>query len=169
MLESSGPRCVPRMPGMLHTENRIVVHAPPETVYAVAADVAAWPEILPHYRYVRVLVDGDRGRTVEMSARRSGIPVAWGSRQELLPDRLQVRYHHIAGVTRGMDVLWTVESGPDGTVVTIDHDLDPQRWWLRPRISRYIVGTMFVMHIADRTLRGVKRRAEILAGESPTP
>lgn len=95
-----------------------------------------------------------------MSARRSAIPVRWAAIQELLPEQLQVIYHHIEGVTRGMDVVWRIERGIGATTVTIEHDLEPYTWWLRPRISRHIVGTLFVMHIADRTLRGVKRQAE---------
>jgi ribosome-associated toxin RatA of RatAB toxin-antitoxin module len=151
---------------MLHTENRIVINAPAELVFRVAADIADWPQILPHYRYVRVLNESKGRRVATMCASRSGIPVRWSSTQERRPEALEIAYHHTAGVTRGMDVIWRLHPGAAGVEVTIDHDLEPRRWWLRPRIARYIVGTLLVMHIADRTLQGVKRQAESLTREA---
>lgn len=150
--------------GRLHTENRILVDAPVRRVYELAARIEDWPRILPHYRYVQVVdgaVGGDRhSRLVRMGAQRSGIPVRWTALQHLDPRRRTVRYRHVGGVTRGMDVLWTLQPAAGGTEVLIEHELEPARWWLRPAPSTYIVGIWFVHAIADRTLAGVKRAAE---------
>jgi aromatase len=148
----------------MHTENRIFVKAPVRRVYEFAASIEDWPRLLPHYRYVHVIdpaVGGDRrSRLVKMGATRSGIPVSWTSLQHLEPRQRKVRYRHVGGVTRGMDVLWTLQPVQGGTQVIIEHDLLSSRWWLRPRPFIYIVGTLFVEFIADRTLAGVKRAAE---------
>lgn len=148
----------------MHTENHILIKAPAGRVYELAARVEDWPRILPHYRYVDLIdpaVGGDRrSRLVKMGATRSHVPVSWTSVQHLDPRKRRVRYRHVAGVTRGMDVLWTLEPVGEGTRVTIEHDLQSGRWWLRPWPSHYIVGRLFVESIADRTLAGVKRAAE---------
>lgn len=144
---------------MIHTENHIEIAAPAERIWEIAAEVERWPEILSHYRYVRPEETG-AGRIVHMGATRTGMPVRWSATQDLDRARGEIRYHHTAGVTRGMDVVWRIVPSAGGCHVTIAHDLAPTRWWLRPALSRYIVGTIFVMHIADRTLRGVRRAAE---------
>jgi hypothetical protein len=59
-----------------------------------------------------------------------------------------------------MDVLWRIEPRGEYCHVTIDHDLPRPRRWLRSAPARFIVGRLFVEHIADRTLRGIKKAAE---------
>jgi aromatase len=149
---------------VLRTENSVVIAAPSALVFQLAAHVDAWPEILEHYRYVRILEQlRPFARRVKMAASRDGIPVSWTAIQEMDSERNEIRYHHVAGVTRGMDVLWRIADEPGGCRVTIDHELDTSRWWLRNRFANFIVAEVFVKTIADRTLRGVKMRAEAIA------
>lgn len=154
---------------MLHTENRIFMAADAALIHELAADVRSWPEILRHYRYVRVIGPDSRDpysgeRTVRMAARRSGIPVSWTSRQAMDPAGRRVRYEHIGGVTKGMRVLWTIEPADGGCEVCIVHDLDSPRWLVRLPPVRAIIGRYFVRSIADRTLRGIKAAAEARSG-----
>jgi uncharacterized membrane protein len=156
---------------VLQTENVIEISAPADLVYDLAANVENWPHILTHYRYVTMLQDpgagADDGTRVEMSALRSGIPVRWGAWQALHPAERRITYHHVAGFTKGMDVEWRIEQRADGTThVTILHALTSASAWLRSRIAEYVMGHIFVEHIADETLRGIKRQAESLAAGS---
>jgi len=145
-------------------EDRITIDAPAARIYTLAARVERWPEILPHYHRVTVLRDGAEERLVEMAATRDGFPVKWTSTQRLDPVRHTVGYHHVRGVTRGMDVLWTIDPAPDGArgaLVRIVHDFDPP--WppvVGPLAARYVVCGLFVHDIAVKTLRGIKRVAE---------
>jgi ribosome-associated toxin RatA of RatAB toxin-antitoxin module len=50
------------------TIDRIVIRAPLERVFALARDVERWPELLPHYRWVRMLERRADGGRVEMAA-----------------------------------------------------------------------------------------------------
>jgi ribosome-associated toxin RatA of RatAB toxin-antitoxin module len=145
----------------MRTQNRIIIQAPAETVFRLAAEVELWPALLPHYRYVRVLRrDGPR-RLVRMGASRDGVPVSWTSIQWLEPDVHRITFRHVAGVTRGMAVEWSiVSSGPSGVEVTISHLFRP-RWplvggWLAERV----IGPVFVHNIAGKTLRRIKAIAE---------
>lgn len=103
----------------MHTHNEILIRAPLEPCFRAAADVERWPEILSHYRRVRFLRrDGFGEGRVEMAAyRRFGPlpwPVWWASEMTADPDRGTIRYHHVDGITRGMDVLWRLEPAAEG-------------------------------------------------------
>jgi len=149
-------------PESVHTENRIIMDAPAARIYELAAHIERWPRILPHYRYVTLLRDEGDWRLAEMAATRDGVPVKWVSIQELSPDTHGIRFRHVRGVTRGMDVAWIIEPHAEGgMLVRIVHDFDPP--WPRPLgplVARYIVGAIFVHNIANRTLRRIKQLVE---------
>ncbi len=147
------------------TLNRISIHAPIDRVFAVAADVERWPEFLLHYRRVRMLERTDAGGVVEMAAWRPFGPVRyptwWISEMEVRPDLHSIRYRHIRGITRGMDVEWQLAPHDQTVEITIVHEWSGPPW---PLIGRWaaqgIIGPIFIHAIASRTLTGVKRRAE---------
>src|SRR6266568_1199386 len=57
----------------MNTSNRIQISAPFERLFSLAADIARWPEILPHYRWVKILERRDGLITAEMAARHKGV------------------------------------------------------------------------------------------------
>ncbi|HEV2644175.1 MAG TPA: SRPBCC family protein, partial [Candidatus Elarobacter sp.] len=99
------------MPGgrRMRVLDELVVRAPVERIFALAADVVRWPDHLPHYRFVRFRErDDNGGGIVEMSANRQfgavNWPTWWCSTMQILPYAPAVRFTHIEGITRGMDV-----------------------------------------------------------------
>ena len=149
----------------MHTDNMIYICAPPQHVFELAAAIEDWPRLLPHYRYVRKVAecgssDVACGPVYAMQALRTGYPCSWTSIQQVDREGRRVLYHHVAGVTTGMDVTWHVDQEGNFTRVSIVHDLEPRWWWLKPAPLSWLVGREFVMHIAQNTLRGVKRAAE---------
>lgn len=132
--------------------NEIVVNAPPERIYERAADTERWPEILPHYRFVRVLNGDASRRTIEMAAWRGVIPVRWRAEQINDPDVPAIFFRHLGGWTKGMRVRWRFEPAGAQTRVAIDHELNSP---LAPIIGKY-----FIDPIATRTLRCMKALAE---------
>jgi len=146
------------------TENEITIHAPAARVFALAADVLSWPEILPHYRWVRLIRDDGDSRVVEMAAHRDGIPVKWISVQEPRPDENKIIFRHIGGPTKGMHVEWNLREGMDGgspsVRVTITHEFDPPWPLVGPFIAKHVVGGFFVHNIAGKTLARIKELAE---------
>lgn len=145
--------------------------APPELAFRVAADVERWPEILPHYRWVRFhRKEGFAEGVVEMAAWRPfgplGWPTWWVSEMTHDPAARRVVYRHIDGITKGMDVVWEVTPLPDGgSHLKIVHEWAGPRW---PLIGGFaadaVIGPHFVSAIAGRTLAGVVREAERRAG-----
>lgn len=142
---------------MVHTETEITIAAPARAIYEMVADVERWPRFFPHYRYVRRARDG----TLAMAARRGWIPVRWWARVEGDSNLPELRFHHVRGWTRGMDVRWSFAPCDGGTRVTIVHELDFRlvpvaREW----IARRVIGEFFVDAIARRTLACVKATVE---------
>ena len=150
----------------------IHVDAPPRRVFDLARDVTRWPELLPHYRRVTVHGAIDARTTAQMvavrpigrSARR-GIPVTW--RAETWSDAsdaadLQLRFRHIRGVTRGMEVTWHIRARADGahSHVTIEHDFRRRLPLVGDRLLPWLVDRFFTRPIAGRTLRRFKALAE---------
>src|SRR5574340_899565 len=106
---------------MIYTENTLWMQAPPDRVFRLASNIAEWPRLLPHYRWVRVLEDDGTRRLARMSARRSWIPTWWTSVQQLEPAQRRIRYAHTGGITTGMDVEWRLSEENGGTRAIITH------------------------------------------------
>ena len=141
----------------------IDVQAPPRLVFDLARDIERWPDLLPHYREVRVLERHDDGSiTARMLATRTivrrlgyGVPVAWRARAGSDPAGLRLSFRHLGGATGGMAVTWRLEPAVDGCRVTIEHVFEPRvRGWAR------LLDGLFVRPIAGRTLATFKAIAE---------
>ena len=65
------------------------MHAPREQIFETAANLELWPQILPHYRYIKYLERGPARNLVVMAATRSGIPIAWTSEQIIDRDKFE--------------------------------------------------------------------------------
>ena len=146
----------------MHTANKVDMAGKLNSIVTLAADVERWPVILPHYRWVTLLDGGGDRKTVEMAARRGVIPVKWRATQEI--DRSGsmpvIRFHHIWGVTKGMDVAWTFQSHENTVSVTIDHEFEPGWPVIGGFAAARIIGPLFVEAIAGKTLATIKAIVE---------
>ena len=152
-----------------------------ETIFQLAADVARWPDHLPHYRYVRFEArDGRGGGMVEMSANRPfGMvdwPTWWTSRMAVAapdsraPDAPWIRFHHVRGITKGMDVEWSFRPAGEATLVRIVHVWNGPRWPLIGGMAATaVIGPIFVHGIASRTLAGLAATAERIVRADQRP
>jgi ribosome-associated toxin RatA of RatAB toxin-antitoxin module len=157
----------------MRTVDRTRIGAPVERVFESAADVERWPEMLSHYRWVRMLERRPDGGLVEMAAWRPfgvvGYPTWWVS--EMKVDRVTpaVHYRHVRGITSGMDVVWRFVPDGDGTEVSIVHEWTGPRWPLIGRAAaELVIGPVFIHGIASRTLAGIKRHVEAGGRHGPT-
>lgn len=143
---------------------RIRIGAPYERIFELAARVERWPQLLPHYRYVRSLPDASGERHFAMGARRGPIPVRWSAIQRPLPDERRIEFLHTGGLTRGMAVEWRFEpAGEDSWDVSIHHVLAPRWPIVGELVARHVIGPHFIDAIAGRTLRRVRELAEAAA------
>jgi hypothetical protein len=153
----------------MRTVDEGFVRAPVEVMFRITRAVEEWPAHLSHYRFVRFRERADDGGgIVEMSANRPfGLlnwPTWWLSEMQAVGAAgatPAIRFRHIGGITKGMDVEWRFESRDGGTQVELVHAWDGPRW---PLIGVFaattIIGPVFVHGIAARTLAGLTRVAE---------
>jgi len=157
----------------METVDERLVRAPVREIFALARDVEHWPAHLAHYRWVRFDERArDGGGIVEMAAWRPFGLVRWPTwwRSEMRVDETApaIRFRHIGGITKGMDVEWTFVPERDGTRVRIVHAWDGPHWPLIGIVAaRAVIGPIFVHGIASRTLAGLAAAAE--RGASPPP
>jgi uncharacterized membrane protein len=149
----------------MHTVDRITIRAPLARIFDVAADVERWPRILSHYRWVRVLERQATGDLVEMAAWRPfgplRYPAWWVSQMTVDRPAHEIRYRHVRGTTRGMDVVWRLIPNGPGVDVAIEHRWGGPAWPLVGGvIARLVIGPVFIHGIASRTLEGIKRYTE---------
>lgn len=154
----------------MHTTIQIEIEAPAALVFDLARNVDRWDRILPHYARSRVAERRPDGSlVVDFVARRPligvlgiGLPVAWRSRTWNEPELRRLRFAHLAGATRGMDVTWRIEPRPGGCRVSIDHDFRPRMPGFAAFVDRW-----FTRPIAGRTLATFKALAEALNESAP--
>jgi len=162
------PYALPEMPPgrPMHVVDERLVRAPVALMFRVACDVENWPGYLPHYRRVRFRErTADGGGLVEMAASRPFGPLAWPvwweSEMVVNPAAPVVRYRHVRGITRGMDVEWTFAAESAGTRVRIVHSWNGPAWPLIGIFAaREVIGPIFIHGIASRTLDGLALVAE---------
>ena len=165
----------------MHSTIALEMAAPPGLVFALARDVGRWERLLPHYARSRAIDRREDGSVIaDFVARRAlpgplgmlglSIPVTWRARTWAEPAALRLRFLHVAGATKGMDVTWRIEPAENGALVSIDHDFRPRFAPFAPFVDRF-----FTRPIATRTLATFKALAEALAadpapiGQSATP
>jgi ribosome-associated toxin RatA of RatAB toxin-antitoxin module len=158
----------------LRSELAIDIAAPPSRIFELAADIARWPTLLPHYRNVTIQSRTDGRALAQMVAvRRFGplaVPVAWRAEQwadDSDPADLRLRFRHVRGVTRGMDVTWHIRpangdpaAGTTASRVTIEHVFSRPLPLVGPDALPRLIDRFFVKPIASRTLATFKRLAE---------
>jgi ribosome-associated toxin RatA of RatAB toxin-antitoxin module len=138
----------------------VTIDSSPERIFALARATDRWPQLLPHYRFVHVLEQAGNRRVVEMAARRGIIPVRWTAEQIDDETAPAIRFRHLSGWTKGMEVEWRFEPAGERTRVTILHDLHFRFPIAQRFVERWIVGQFFIHGIASRTLGRMKRLAE---------
>lgn len=151
----------------METVDERIVNAPWRTIFGLARDVEQWPARLSHYRYVRFRERAsDGGGVVEMSADRPfGLvrwPTWWLSEMSVDDGAPAIRFRHIDGVTKGMDVEWSFRAAPGGgTHVKIVHAWDgPPLPVIGIPAATLVIGPVFIHGIASRTLAGLAAAAE---------
>jgi ribosome-associated toxin RatA of RatAB toxin-antitoxin module len=151
----------------VHSNIGIDVAAPPRTIFELARDVARWPAHLPHYREVTIESRDGTHVTAEMHAIRPfgpvALPVWWRSEQwsdDSDATDLRLRFVHVGGATRGMDVTWHIRPSAGGSRVTIEHRFRRQIPVLGDELLPWVVDKFFVRPIARRTLATFKSLAE---------
>lgn len=151
----------------MRTKNEIDIFGGAEQtaqrIFELAADLQAWPTLLPHYWRMNVLEQSERHKVADFGAWRDfgfRFPCKWRARQELFPAEGRITFQHIGGITKGMWVEWHIQKRDGHVRVTIDHELTYPIPVIGPLFADWIVGKVFIHNIAGKTLRCFKEKVE---------
>ncbi len=150
---------------MARVELETVIHAPLETVYAVARDVEAFPQFMPDVKSVKILEkseDGSRTLTEWVAyASQLKLQVKWT--EEDLWDNANhtCRFRQVKGDYDQMEGLWEFLPHPEGTLFrsVLDYEL---RVPLLGAIVQKVVHHLITLNLKG-ILECVKARAEAMA------
>ena len=98
------------------------------------------------------------------------VPVSWRSEQwsdASDPLDLRLRFIHVGGATRGMDVTWHIRQTATGSWVTIEHELSRPLPFVGDDFLPRVIDRLFVQPIAGRTLATFKSLAESAENVEP--
>ncbi len=150
---------------MARVELEVVIHAPLETVYAIARDVEAFPEFMPDVKSVRILEkseDGSHTLTEWVAyASQLKLQVKW-TEEDIWDDANHTcRFRQVKGDYDQMEGLWEFLPHPEGTLFrsTLDYEL---RVPLLGAIVQKVVHHLVTQNLRG-ILEGVKARAEATA------
>ncbi|MFN3689448.1 MAG: type II toxin-antitoxin system RatA family toxin [Fimbriimonadales bacterium] len=150
---------------MARVELETVIHAPLETVYAVARDVEAFPRFMPDVKSVKILeqsADGSRTLTEWVAyASQLKLQVKW-TEEDLWDDANHTcRFRQVKGDYDQMEGLWEFLPHPEGTLFrsVLDYEL---RVPLLGAIVQKVVHHLVTLNLKG-ILEGVKARAEAMA------
>ena len=75
--------------------------------------------------------------------------------------RPAIRFRHVRGITRGMEVEWSFAERGESVHVRIVHSWNGPAWPLiGVTVARHVIGPVFIHGIASRTLAGLAAVAE---------
>jgi|FaiFalDrversion3_1042247.scaffolds.fasta_scaffold00164_5 ribosome-associated toxin RatA of RatAB toxin-antitoxin module len=142
---------------LVHT---VRIRAPLTMAFSLARDVERWPQLLPAYRWCRVLERTQDRLIFAMAGCIRGWPARWVAVQEADEPARRILFRHLRGITRGMTVEWRFEPEGEQTRVVLVHDLTLPWPLVGQWITERIVGPWFLDPIARRTLEAVQEWAE---------
>ena len=160
--------------------DEMLVRAPLARIFELARQVERWPDHLPHYRHVKFRSHrSDGGGLVEMSAYRPfqlsnaakwplriSWPTWWLSEMTVDAKKPAIRFRHVGGITKGMEVEWSFSASAGGTHVRIVHLWDgPPIPVIGTLAAVRVIGPVFVHGIASRTLAGLSAVADRSANQ----
>ncbi|MCS7272938.1 MAG: SRPBCC family protein [Fimbriimonadales bacterium] len=150
---------------MPRVELELVIHAPRETVYAVAREVEAFPEFMPDVKSVKVLEKSEDGsRTVTewvAYASQLKLQVKW-TEEDLWNDaNYTCHFRQLKGDYDQMQGLWEFLPHPEGTLFrsTLDYEL---RLPLLGALVQKVVHHLVTLNLKG-IMEGIKARAEAKA------
>jgi len=143
----------------VQTVNTILIHAPRERIVETVADLALWPAILPHFRYIRFHEQSPTRNIVKMAASRGGIPVSWVTEQRIDREGGRISFRHQRSWTKGLEVHWSFVETSAGVQVEVVHSWR-FRWPVFAWIFEPLIGRFFIRDLADKTLFRMKAYLE---------
>lgn len=140
------------------TKEQIIIRKQLSQVYETAQALERQHEFIPGYKPAIVTKTPDGTTTVQRTAVINGKEMKWISSVEFEQGRT-IRFKQIEGRLKGMLIEWLFEEVPEGTRLTITHNLHlniPLIGWLAERL----IAKPSIDRLTANVLHGLKDKME---------
>lgn len=142
----------------MYIESSVLVKSDKRKVFEVMADVEKWPEFLSLHRKQKILsISEKEGNIVNITLERGG-KIRWRLFITINNNDCSIISKQIQGPVKGLEARWRFEELPEGTKMTITHQLNYKIFLIGKLIE--IIAAKVIKKLTKNTLKAVKRRVE---------
>ena len=142
----------------MRLEESIVIDCPPRALYNMIKDVERHADLLPGYTESRIIEQKKDSCIVQREAVMAGKKRRWRS-EVWFEDGQRIHFRQVEGPLHGMHVMWVLEPRPDGTRMSIIHEVHVvprwKGWWFERWVAKPAIETT-----ARNVLSAIKISAE---------
>jgi len=144
---------------MVHLSDSVIINRPVEEVCRIASDVANHPKYIPYFKKCRVLARDGTHIFVERTAEINGKVFSWLGSIVFEEKNSLFWFQQVDGPLKGMTGEWIFEQVPEGTKLTITHNVVFKVPVIGKLLELYAAGN-YVSKSAKNTLRSLKENIE---------
>lgn len=144
---------------MTHLRDSIVINKPVEEVYKICRDVENHPKYIPYFKKCEIIEKDDAHVLVKRTAEINGKLHSWLGLIKFVKENTGFQFEQVDGPLKGMTGEWIFESVPEGTKLTITHNLD-FKTPIIGKIKELYIANRYVSKSAKYTLNSLKMNIE---------
>jgi ribosome-associated toxin RatA of RatAB toxin-antitoxin module len=144
---------------MVSLKDSIIINKPVWEVYRICADIENHPKFIPYFKKCEIIEKDDNHVLVKRTAEINGKLQSWLGLINFVEKNTRFRFRQVDGPLKGMTGDWIFESVPEGTMLTITHNIS----FKMPIIGRFMeiyAANRFVSKSARNTLESLKENIE---------
>lgn len=144
---------------MTHLKDSIIINKPVEEVYKICCDVENHPKFIPSFKKCEIIEKTENHILVKRTAEINGKSHSWLGSITFTKENTGYQFEQVDGPLKGMTGEWIFERVPEGTRLTITHNLN-FRTPIIGKLMELYAANRFVSKSAKNTLESLKKNIE---------
>jgi ribosome-associated toxin RatA of RatAB toxin-antitoxin module len=144
---------------MTHLKDSVIINKPVEEVYRICCDVENHPKYIPYFKKCEIIEKKDNNILVKRTAEINGKMHSWIGSITFNGDKSLFCFEQVDGPLKGMTGEWICEKTPQGTRLTITHNVVFKKPIIGKLLELYAANT-YVSKSAKNTLQSLKKNIE---------
>lgn len=109
---------------MPYVETKTIIKGDGKQIYAIIADMAAYPQFMKDLVSVEILERGENTTISHWISNVDGRKIVWTEKDTFYPENLKITYAQTEGDLKRMEGQWLIEQLADGCEVTLAVDFE---------------------------------------------
>ena len=146
---------------MTHLKDSVIINKPVGEVYRICCDVENHPKYIPYFKKCEIIQKKDNNITVQRTAEINGKLRSWVGSITFVRDKSLFYFEQVDGPLKGMTGEWICEKVPEGTKLTITHNIVFKKPIIGKLLELYAANA-YVSKSAKNTLTSLKKNIEAI-------